>query len=186
MTNTIAVSIAFILAATTITWLSRKPLRHPGSHGFYRFFVWQGILLLFVFHHLVWPSDVFDAPKYLSVNLMLASIFLVIAGWFELKRKGNASPNRKDDALFGFEKTTSLVSSGIFRYIRHPMYSSLLLLAWGAFCQRPTAPSIVIVVLTTTFLFLTARADEKECLDYFGDAYLSFKKTTWAFVPYVY
>ena len=186
MTNTNTVLLTFILGATTITWLSRKPLRHPGSHGFYRFFVWQGILSLFILHHPIWPSDVFNAPKYLSSILMLASIFLVVAGWFELKRKGNASPSRKDDALFRFEKTTSLVSSGIFRYIRHPMYTSLLLLAWGAFCQRPTAPSIVIVVLTTIFLFLTARTDEKECLDYFGDTYQSYKEKTWAFVPYVY
>jgi protein-S-isoprenylcysteine O-methyltransferase Ste14 len=66
------------------------------------------------------------------------------------------------------------------------MYTSLLLLAWGAFCQRPTVPGIVVVILTTLLLFLTARADEKECQDYFGETYQSYKQKTWAFVPFVY
>lgn len=186
MTDITAVSIFFGLGAAIITWLSRKPLRQPGSHGFYRFFVWQGILTLFVLHHPVWPSYTLEAQKHLASILMPASLFLVLAGWFELKRKGRASPDRQDDALFGFEKTTALVSSGIFRHIRHPMYTSLLLLAWGAFCQKPTVPGIGVVVLTTLFLFLTARADERECLEYFGETYQSYKQKTWAFVPFVY
>jgi protein-S-isoprenylcysteine O-methyltransferase Ste14 len=186
MTDITFVSIAFFLGAAIITWLSRKPLRHPGSHGFYRFFVWQGILILFIFHHPLWPSSALEAPKYLSSILMPASLFLVLAGWFELKRKGYASTDRKDEALFKFEKTTAVVSSGIFRYIRHPMYTSLLLLAWGAFCQRPTVPGIIVVTLTTLLLFLTARADERECQKYFGETYQSYKQKTWAFVPFVY
>ena len=186
MTDITFVSIAFFLGAAIITWLSRRPLRHPGSHGFYRYFVWQGILILFIFHHPLWPSSALETPKYLSSILMPVSLFLVLAGWFELNRKGCASPNRKDEALFKFEKTTALVSSGIFRYIRHPMYTSLLLLAWGAFCQKPTVPGIVVVVLTTLFLFLTARADERECQMYFGETYQSYKQKTWAFVPFVY
>ncbi|MBL8430827.1 MAG: hypothetical protein JNK80_00360, partial [Dechloromonas sp.] len=52
-----------LLAAGTLVllWLSRKPLRHPGRHGFYRFFVWEAILGLIVLNRQPWgeqPSSV--------------------------------------------------------------------------------------------------------------------------------
>ncbi len=37
--------LTLLLAGTAlVVWLSRKPLRKPGSHGFYRFFAWEAIL----------------------------------------------------------------------------------------------------------------------------------------------
>ena len=36
--------IAFIIGTATLVWLSRKSLRSPGQHGFYRFFAWEAIL----------------------------------------------------------------------------------------------------------------------------------------------
>ncbi len=181
-----AASVAYLLAFTIIVWLSRKPLRHPGSHGFYRFFAWQGILCLFAFHHPFWAANSLNPQSLLSTVLMVSSIGLVLAGWLELKRKGKASTDREDEALYDFEKTTSLVSSGIFRPLRPPMYASLLLLAWGAFWQRPTDPGILVVSITTISLFLTARADERECLVHFGSTYARYKEKTWAFLPWIY
>ncbi len=181
-----AASFAYLLAFTTITWLSRKPLRHPGSHGFYRFFAWQGILCLFAFHHPFWVASSLSPQSHLSTVLMASSIGLVFAGWLELKQRGRASTDRKDEALYDFEKTTTLVSSGVFRFIRHPMYASLLLLAWGAFWQRPTDLGILVLAITTICLLLTARADERECLAHFGSSYATYKEKTWAFFPWIY
>ena len=39
----------FLAGSAAIVWLSRKPLRKPGSHGFYRFFAWEAILGLIVY-----------------------------------------------------------------------------------------------------------------------------------------
>ena len=34
-------NLPLLLTGTAgLLWLSRKPLRNPGSHGFYRFFWW--------------------------------------------------------------------------------------------------------------------------------------------------
>lgn len=178
--------LAYFLVSIALFWVSRKPLQNPGSHGFYRFFAWQGILALFALHHPTWGENILPAQPLLSTPLMLASIGLVLAGWLELERCGKPSAKRQDEILFRFEKTTSLVSSGIFRYIRHPMYLSLLFLAWGAFWQRPTIPGSVILVSTSIFLFLTARADERECHAYFGVSYDEYRKRTWAFLPGLY
>ncbi|MBS1249280.1 MAG: hypothetical protein MAG431_00856 [Chloroflexi bacterium] len=32
----------FFIASLGIVWVSRSSLRDPQSHGFYRFFVWEG------------------------------------------------------------------------------------------------------------------------------------------------
>ena len=42
-------------------------------------------------------------------------------------------PHIHTDETFKFEQTGHLVTAGIYRYIRHPLYSALLLLAWPLF-----------------------------------------------------
>jgi len=58
-----------------------------------------------------------------------------------------------------------LVTEGIYRYIRHPMYSSLLLLAWGVFFKSFSWAALVLVLVATLALFATAKAEEAENLE---------------------
>jgi len=117
---------------------------------------------------------------------MLVSIFLVIRGHGALRRQGAASEARADGTLYAFEKTTALVTTGIFRYIRHPMYASLLALAWGVYFQAPSWPGSALAGIASLLLVLTARADENECLAYFGAPYAAYMRRTRRFIPYLY
>ena len=175
-----------LLAGTAILiWLSRKPLSKPGSHGFYRFFAWEGILGLFVLNHGV-SGEAPDSPYlFTSRILMLLSIFLVAEGIRTLRRDGAVSAKRQDGSFYEFEKTTRIVSHGIFAYIRHPMYASLLALAWGAFFQDPSLFGTLIAGWATLFLWLTAIADERECMAYFGPSYADYMRRTKRFIPFV-
>jgi protein-S-isoprenylcysteine O-methyltransferase Ste14 len=65
-------------------------------------------------------------------------IYLVIEGIRLLRMIGRPNAQRKDDGLSGIEKTTQLVSVGLYSKIRHPLYSSLICLAWGAFFKSTT------------------------------------------------
>jgi protein-S-isoprenylcysteine O-methyltransferase Ste14 len=85
-----------------------------------------------------------------------------------------------------FEKTTVVVTSGIYRYIRHPLYSSLLFLAWGTFLKDVTILSSAVVVIATFFLVATAKADEAECIQFFGSAYENYMTHTRMFVPLLF
>lgn len=178
--------IAFSLGSALLLWLSRKALRNPGRHGFYRYFAWEGILGLIVLNHEVWGNDPFSGHQLTSWILLLLSIFLVASAVRLLKRLGQASTQREDGALYEFEKTTQLVTSGIFKYIRHPMYASLLALAWGAFFQDPSWLGTGIATFASFFLLLTAQADEQECLAYFGAPYAAYMQRTRRFVPYLF
>jgi len=175
--------VAFCAGSLLLVWVSRKPLRHPGSHGFYRFLAWECMLALVILNRRPWGEDPFSAHQLTAWILLLASIFLVVAAVRSLRRAGRPTPQRNDEALYAFEKTTQLVSDGIFRHLRHPMYASLLALAWGAFFQSPSWAGGCLVAAASLFLLLTALADEKECLAYFGQAYADYMRRTRRFIP---
>ena len=108
----------FLAGSAAIVWLSRKPLRKPGSHGFYRFFAWEAILGLIVLNREVWGSDPYSPHQFASWLLMMTSVALVVIGVATLKRDGAPGATRDDGSFYEFEKTTQLVSHGIFGYSR--------------------------------------------------------------------
>ena len=109
---------------------------------------------------------------------LIYSLFLVFQGFILLRAAGKPEGN--------FENTTELVAQGIYKYIRHPLYGSLLFLAWGAFFKNVTLPTIMLVLIATVSLILTAKVEEQECVDKFGNSYAAYIKQTKMFVPFVF
>lgn len=175
----------FVLGSVILIWLSRESLRQPRAHGFPRFFTWEAILALLVLNGPVWFDDRFAPHQLVSWALLFTSIGVLIAGLYLLRRVGQPGQARDDAELFAFEKTSTLVTVGIFRYIRHPMYSSLLLLAWGVFFKQPGLLGLLCAIAATLCLWLTARRDEAACLAYFGDDYRHYMQRSKRFIPFV-
>jgi protein-S-isoprenylcysteine O-methyltransferase Ste14 len=118
--------------------------------------------------------------------LLFGCIVPLVFGVQALRGRGKPISNREGDpSLLAFEKTTALVTTGIYRYIRHPLYSSLLLLVWGIFFKLPSLFGGILVILATVFLVLTAKADEAECTKFFGPAYQDYMKKTRMFIPFL-
>lgn len=179
--------IVFVIATITLTWISRKSFRHPNSHGFYRFFAWEAILGLFLLNVDFWFRDPFVWYQLISWTLLIASLIPLGLGVHSLRTRGRPTVQRENDpSLLSFEKTTQLVETGIYRYIRHPLYSSLLLLAWGIFFKLPSLPGGILAICATAFLILTAKADETECIRFFGLQYREYMKRTRMFIPFLY
>jgi protein-S-isoprenylcysteine O-methyltransferase Ste14 len=88
--------------------------------------------------------------------------------------------------LYAFEKTTALVTTGIYAYIRHPLYSSLLLLTWGIFFKVLSFPGTALTLVATTFLIATAQIDEQECIRFFGNEYQEYMQKTKRFIPFLF
>jgi protein-S-isoprenylcysteine O-methyltransferase Ste14 len=122
-----------------------------------------------------------------SYLLGTISIGLAIEGFRLLKIIGRPAASRDESANLAFENTTRLVTVGAYRWIRHPLYASLLALAWCAFFKNPSEPaSIVLTLGVSGFLLATALAEEGENLKRFGAAYTDYKKRTWRFIPFVF
>jgi len=169
-----------------IAWVSRRSLLRPSSHGFVRFFAFEAILVLVVTNGRHWFEQPLSVLQLVSWLLLAASLVSVIWGIVLLRKTGEARPVRPDSALYGFENTSSLVTRGIFRYVRHPMYASLLLLGWGAVLKSVGPTTIALGLATTAALYFTARAEERENVARFGDLYQEYMKRTNRFVPFLF
>jgi len=178
--------IAFVISSVCLVCVSRKSLLHPSAHGFYRFFAWECILALVLLNISYWFKDPFSLNQIVSWVFLIVSIILVVIGVHLLRKIGKPNRDRADDKLIAFEKTSSLVTVGAYKYIRHPLYSSLLFLAWGAFLKQLSWPGLALALFSTLFLFLTAKRDEAECLAHFGDAYRAYMKGTRRFIPFLF
>lgn len=175
----------FILCTIFLIRFSRRALCHPGSHGFYRFFVFESILLLILLNHPFWFTDPFSVLHLVSWSLLLASIFFVIQSLLLLKRKGGHSERDEMPGNLPFENTADVVEVGLYRSIRHPMYSSLLFLGWGAFFKHITPLSIGLVILVSGLLIATAKVEEQENIRFFGTKYTSYMQRTKMFIPWI-
>lgn len=177
-------TIIFIVATTGITWFSRASLRYFRSHGFYRFFAWEAILALILLNVNHWFTQPFKINQLVSWILLIASLFLVIPGVRLLRMRGKPDDRRREPGLVGIEKTTELVTTGIYGYIRHPLYSSLLCLAWGVSFKHLSWIGGALAGLATIFLWLTARIEEKENVAFFGHTYEEYMERTKMFIPF--
>ena len=177
--------IVFVVVTLALAFVSRASLRRPGSHGFYRFFAWECMLGLFVLNMRVWYVDTNSARQIISGLLFFASLLLVLFGVGLLQRSGKPDTKRDDAPMLEFEKTTTLVTTGIYRYIRHPIYDSLFFLCWGFFFKQPSLIGGVLAVIASGFLVTAARAEEIESINYFGEDYREYIKRTKMFVPFI-
>jgi protein-S-isoprenylcysteine O-methyltransferase Ste14 len=177
---------AFILVSAFFVYVSRKSLFRPCSHGFYRFFAWEFILALVLLNASYWFKNPFSPQQLVSWFLLLVSVFLAVHGMHLLRMIGKPNQDRSNDELFAFEKTSALVTVGAYKYIRHPLYSSLLFFAWGTFLKRPSWLGLVLAFFSSLFLLLTAKTDEVECLRHFGAEYQTYMQGTKRFVPFLF
>lgn len=80
------------------------------------------------------------------------------------------------------EKTT-LVFSGPYRYVRHPIYALSSALVLGTLAATPTPAMLVITLLHLCLLQIEARREEKYLLGKHGDSYADYQKQVGRFVP---
>lgn len=178
--------IIFVVASAGIAYVSKASLRAPRSHGFYRFFAWESILTLVLLNVDYWFRDPFSAHQIVSWFLLILSAFLVVHGIQLLRKIGKPDDRRNEDGpTIGFEKTTTLILVGAYKYIRHPLYSSLLFLAWGVFFKAPSWPGGILALSATVFLVATAKVEEAENIRFFGSAYQAYIKQTKMFIPFL-
>jgi protein-S-isoprenylcysteine O-methyltransferase Ste14 len=174
--------VVFSLVFLVVSW---KPLHNPRCHGFYRFFAFEGILFLLLHNHPFWFDGWYAPNQIVSWLLLSVSILFVAQGLYMLRTAGGSKARVAAPENFAFENTVNLVTGGIYHYIRHPMYSSLLLLAWGAFLKHFSLPGLAVVAVTTVVLVVAGFIEEQENLAFFGPVYLEYRKTSKMFLPFL-
>jgi protein-S-isoprenylcysteine O-methyltransferase Ste14 len=83
--------------------------------------------------------------------------------------------------LFETEKSSQLVTRGLYRVVRHPLYTFGLLFIW----LTPTVSqnSLTVYIGATLYTFFGAFFEERKLLREFGDAYAEYRRRTPMLIP---
>jgi protein-S-isoprenylcysteine O-methyltransferase Ste14 len=115
-------------------------------------------------------------------NLIAIFIFIVgaLLGIWALNhnRLGNFNiqPRMRENA--------KLITTGIYGYIRHPMYLSVIIMMLAFAICSPTIIEIILLIGLIIVLVLKAKREEKLWLNH-SEAYEKYKEQTKLFIPYI-
>ncbi len=134
--------------------------------------------LLFILYtiDLDWSLGVSHILK--MVSLMIATIGLLIVIIAILQLNKNLSP-------FPTPKTHSvLLQNGLYKVIRHPIYSGLILIFFGYGVSKDSGYKIIIATLLFILFHFKTQYEEKQLQNKFPE-YQSYKSKTNKFFPYL-
>jgi len=126
------------------------------------------------------PPAIFHHPAYLALRWIagigtLACLALTIACWARMGRNWRIGVVPDDHA--------QLVTTGAYRYVRHPIYALSVALMVGTAIVAPIWPIILIAILHITFMNLKARNEERFLKNLHGDRYIQYMRHTGRFLP---
>jgi protein-S-isoprenylcysteine O-methyltransferase Ste14 len=81
------------------------------------------------------------------------------------------------------EETGRLTTTGLYRYLRHPLYTAGLLLIW--LVPRMTVNLLVMDLALTAYIFIGANLEERKLRREFGQEYDDYTAVTPMFVPFL-
>ena len=175
LTNLIILTAGTLLLIYISWFFSIKEKRY---HGIYRFFAFESILVLVLLNASVWFKNPFSINQIISWILLLGSLIFAIWGFVLLYRMGKPAEGH-------LERTTRLITTGLYGYIRHPLYLSLILGGFGAMAKDPGYLQILLAIINFIALIFTARVEEQEMIQKFGEEYKEYKKKTKMFIPFI-
>lgn len=108
--------------------------------------------------------------KQLNLIFLWAGLLMTVAGLRSFQQAGTTPDPRVPG------KASQLVTSGVYKITRNPMYLGMALILLGAQCRWGALPSLL---LTPAFMLYMTRfqiaVEEREMLRLFGDEYARYK-----------
>ncbi|MDE1898357.1 MAG: isoprenylcysteine carboxylmethyltransferase family protein [Xanthomonadaceae bacterium] len=89
-------------------------------------------------------------------------------------------------AIVSLKHDHSLIRSGPYRYVRHPIYTGLLLAFAGSALALGQWRGLLAMLLVLEALVVKLRREECLMLEHFGAAYADYRRASWALLPGVY
>jgi protein-S-isoprenylcysteine O-methyltransferase Ste14 len=173
-----------ILAAGWLIWLTPFLLarrHHEQPKEVDRRARW-GVLLVGVAYSILWPNNFWARPLP-SWRTALSVSFLLLAGI--LSWTGARSLGRQWRIDAGLNPDHELVTLGPYRYVRHPIYTSMLFLLVGTgFMVAPLPMLLLSTVVFMTGTEIRVRIEDRLLDSRFGDRFREYKRTVPAYIPF--
>lgn len=119
-----------------------------------------------------------------GIALQWLGVWLCLAG-FALAVWARVHIGRNWGMPMSLREGHELVTSGPYAYIRHPIYSGLMLAMIGSAFTAGLLWLLGLVLYFTYFMF-AARSEENTMLAQFPDAYAAYRRRTKMLIPFVF
>ncbi|MBK9329231.1 MAG: isoprenylcysteine carboxylmethyltransferase family protein [Sphingobacteriales bacterium] len=141
------------------------------------------LLMLLTFQN---PVLLFKAPYISSfIGFSFAGIgtfvLLVALMTFDLKEFIGIAPRKDVPAENG-----KLIITGIYQYVRHPLYTGVILQVLGAYVLFPYIKVLIASVILIVYILIGSKLEEVKLIDEFGEEYISYKKKVKGLIPYIF
>jgi len=114
--------------------------------------------------------------RYFYLLFVILFFLLILLSLIQLNKNLTAYPTPKQNA--------ELIKKGVYKYVRHPIYSGIILIAffYGLFAQ--SSWKIIISILLFFFFLIKSQYEEKQLEKKYND-YIEYKKHTSRFFPFI-
>ena len=141
--------------------------------------------LLFVRPKFPKPFD-FLSVKLIPENhfIMLAGISIVICGLaITIIARRTLADNWSSAVTF--KENHELITKGIYQFVRHPIYTGILLMFMGSAYLYFSLSTIIGFMLMVFAIIYKIRLEEKMMTEHFPDAYPEYRKKVRAIIPFM-
>jgi protein-S-isoprenylcysteine O-methyltransferase Ste14 len=125
----------------------------------------------------LWTTDAAVTP-YVGLALLVVGGTLRLAAVFVL--------GRRFTGLVAIQEGHRLQTTGLYRHVRHPSYTGLLLYVAGYVLLFRCWLGLLLVAAILAILFARMNAEEALLESEFGEEYAAHRRRTWRLVPWVY
>lgn len=124
------------------------------------------LLYFLLLHNPVGQSLVYAGWAILAVGLVFIFLPMVV-----LRRKGR--PEKDKD----FTHTTTIVDSGIYAIVRHPLYLGWLLMYIAVMLFSQHWLIVIMGILGVVCMYLISKQEDQRLIEKFGDTYERYMKS---------
>jgi protein-S-isoprenylcysteine O-methyltransferase Ste14 len=134
-------------------------------------------------------SVLFELPSWAAIMVGLILFVGIVLLYFSLRNYnlGEFSGIKQLSGKSALEdEYRHLKITGLNRFVRHPLYLSLLIIFPSAACLYPTYPVLLAVLVSLLYLPFGIWSEEKKLIRHFGQAYIEYKKSVPAILPFAW
>lgn len=132
-----------------------------------------------IIHHHLLPILIVHNQVVNLIGLIITAIGLGIAVWARIYLGSNWG------VPMSIKENPELITSGPYKYVRHPIYTGILLAFIGSALVQGLFWFVIFIVFAIYFIFAAGR-EEQQLMQQFPTQYPDYKKRTKSMIPLIW